>query len=63
MLMLQLLISLLLTFGAGDALTTASPAADEVNLGEAQVEYQRPDKDADPHPVNVTWGELKGMYQ
>ena len=61
MLMLQLLISLLLTFGAGDALTTASPAADEVNLGEAQVEYQRPPKNRQPHPV--TWGELKGMYQ
>jgi hypothetical protein len=64
MLMLQLLISLFLTFGAGDALTIGTPAADEVNLEEDLMEYQRPPKRADPHPINdVTWGEIKGMYR
>lgn len=63
MLVIQLLIGLLLTFGAGDALTVGSPAADQVSLGEEQIDYQRPPKDRKPHPVNVTWGELKGMYQ
>ncbi len=63
MLILQLLIGLFLMFGAGDALTTASPVADEVSLGEEQVEYQRPPKDDQPQPHPVTWGELKGMLQ
>lgn len=61
MLMIQLLIGLLLTFGTGEALTVRSPAADEVTLGEEEVEYQRPPKRKQPHPV--TWGELKGMFQ
>ncbi len=63
MLMIQLLISLLLTFGGGDALPVTSPAVNPGNMGEEELDYQRPPKDDQPQPVNVTWGELKGMYQ
>ena len=63
MLLIQLVVALVLALGGGDAPTAASPAADQVSLGEEQVGYQRPDKDREPHPVDVTWGELKGLYQ
>jgi hypothetical protein len=63
MLMIQLLIGLLLMFGVGDAPRVAGLATSPESLGEQEVEYQRPPKDRQPQPVNVTWGELKGMYQ
>jgi hypothetical protein len=60
MVMIELVIALVLAFGNGGAIPVAGPMANPANPGEEEVDYQRPDKDVQPHPVS--WGELKKRY-
>ena len=59
MLFVQLAVAFMLALG-GDVIPVAGTLVNPVNLGEEQVEYQRPPKEREPHPL--TWGELKSMY-
>ena len=61
MLIVQMVVALFLTLGAGDATMMASPAANPVSIGEEQLDCQREPKEQQP-PRHITLSELKAMY-
>jgi hypothetical protein len=61
MLIVQMIVALFLTLGAGEAPMVASPSAKPVSIGEEQVDYQRPPKKEQPR-IDITLSELKAMY-